>query len=68
VSSMSSPSTGSDTNSLSTAGWPKGSTNQKKREDIKNYTECINAVSQAYHSELTRCKDQKKKVMGGFLA
>jgi hypothetical protein len=65
---MSSPSTGSDTNSLSTAGQPKGSTNQKKREDIKNYKECINAVSQAYHSELTHCKDQKKKVMGGFLA
>ena len=54
VSSMSSPSTGSDTNSLSTAGRPKGSTNEKKREEIKNYKECINAVSQAYHSELTR--------------
>ena len=77
---MSSPSTGSDTNeivdetsdetlaSLSTAGRPKGCTNQKKREDIKNYKECINAVSQAYHSELTRCKDQKKKVKGGFSA
>ena len=68
VSSMSSPSTGSDTNSLSTAGRPKGSTNEKKREEIKNYKECINAVSQAYHSELTHCKDQKKKVKGGFLA
>ncbi len=45
----------------------KGSTNQKKREHIKNYKECINSVSQAYHSELTHCKDQKKKVMGGFL-
>ena len=62
VSSVSSPSYKSDTNEIaneimasSKAGRTKGGMHQKKREDIKNYKECINAVSQAYHSELIRC-------------
>ena len=69
VSSISSPSNESDTNesgndtmmSSPKAGRPKGSTNQKKRLDIKNYKECINAITEAYDSELTQCKDQRSE-------
>ena len=51
----------------SKAGRPKGSTHQKKREDIKNYNKCMNAITEAYNNEFTHCRDQRKSVMRGFL-
>lgn len=35
------------------AGRRKGSRHQKKRLDIKNYKECLNATTEAYDSKLT---------------
>jgi hypothetical protein len=78
VSSLSSPSTGSigiESNtrdndvsecmeSLSNAGRPKGSTMQKKREDIKNYKECVNAIAEAYDNELTLHNPEKRLAKG----
>jgi hypothetical protein len=81
VSSISSPSTESHrthsttgiqdlsdtTVSLSKAGRPKGSTIQKKREDISSYRECVSAITEAYCNELTRHKEQNKRLMKGYL-
>ena len=81
ISSISSPSTESHithsmagiqdlsdtTVSSSKAGRPKGSTHQKKREDMKNYQDCMNAITMAYSNELTQCRAQSKTVMQGFL-
>ena len=74
VSSVSCPSYKSDTNEIaneimdsSKAGRPKGSMHQKKREDIKNYNECVNAITKAYNNELTQCRDRSKTVLLGFL-
>ena len=72
VSSISSPSTESHithsmagiqdlsdtTVSSSKAGRPKGSTRQKKRANINNYKECVNAIADAYQNELSLHKDQ----------
>ena len=69
VSSVSSPSTGSNTTdsksqdlliatiSSSTVGRPKGSTMQKKREDINNYKDSVNAITEEYHNKLTVHKE-----------
>ncbi len=81
VSSISSPSTESHkmhsmaeiqdlTNTMassSKAGRPKGSTIQKKREDISRYRECVSAVTEAYCNELTHNKEQNKRLMKGYL-
>ena len=78
---MSSPSTGSvaiESNAasndvseslvaLAKAGRPKGSTTQKKREDMKNYKECLNSITDSYHNELTLHKNQNKRLVKGFL-
>jgi hypothetical protein len=50
--------------SLSKAGRPKGSTMQKKREDIKNYKECVNAIAEAYDNELTLHNPEKRLAKG----
>jgi hypothetical protein len=52
--------------SLSKVERPKGGTNKKKKEDTHKCKDIINAITEAYDKELTRRKDQKKKVMGGF--
>ena len=79
VSSVSSPSTGSNTTdsksqdlliatiSSSKAGRPKGSTMQKKREDINNYKECVNAITEEYHNKLTFHKENRRRLMKGHL-
>jgi hypothetical protein len=81
VSSISSPSTGSNTTdsytesqdlpqamiSSTKAGRPKGSTMQKKRDDINNYKECVNAIAEEYHNELTFHKEKSKRLMKGYL-
>ena len=81
MSSISSPSTGSNTtddnsesqdlsNAMffsSKAGRPKGSTRQKKRANINNYKECVNAIAEVYQNELTLHKDQNKRVKKGYL-
>ncbi len=53
--------------SSSKAGRPKGSTIQKKREDISRYRECVSAVTEAYCNELTHNKEQNKRLMKGYL-
>ena len=79
VSSISSPSTGSNTTdsrsqdiltatiSSSKAGRPNGSTMQKKREDINNYKECVNAITEEYHNKLTFHKESRQRLMKGLL-
>ena len=77
VSSLSSPSTGSATieitgdndvsESTSKVGRPKGSTMQKKQEDIINYKECVNAIAEAYDNELTAYRSQNKRLVKGYL-
>ncbi len=74
VSSVSCPSYENDQNELanevmdsSEGGRPKGSTDQQKRVNIKNYKECLNAITLAYNNELTKCKAQSKTVKRGFL-
>ena len=69
VSSISSPSMWSNTTdsksqdlltatkSSSKAGRPKGSTMQKKREDINNHKECVNIITEEYHNKLTFHKE-----------
>ena len=53
--------------SSSKAGRPKGSTMQKKREDMSNYKECVSVISEAYGKEHTLRKDQNKRLMKGYL-
>jgi hypothetical protein len=74
VSSVSCPSYESDQNEVasevmdsSKGGRPKGSTDQQNRDNIKNYKECLNAITLAYSNELTECRAQSKTVMRGFL-
>ena len=74
VSSVSCPSFESNTNETaneitdpSQGGRPKGSTLQKKREDMKNYTDCMNAITMVYNNEPTQCRAQGKTVTRGFL-
>ena len=79
VSSISSPSMGSNTTDSesqdqliatilsSKAGRPKGSTMQKKREDINNYKECVNAITEEYHNKLTFHKENQRWLMKGHL-
>ena len=81
VSSISSLSTGSNTTdgnngsqdllnamiSPSKAGRPKGSTNQKKRDDVKKSKECVNAIAHAYNNELTKQRGLQQKLVKGFL-
>ena len=79
VSSISSPSTGTNTTdsesqdlltatiSSSKAGRPKGSTMQKKREDISTYKQCVNAITEDYHKELTSHKEIQRRLMKGHL-
>jgi hypothetical protein len=40
---------------------------QKKKEDISNYKECVNAITEAYHKELTFHKDNQRRLMKGHL-
>ena len=79
VSSLSSPSTESNTPesipgrnhlledmvTLPKAGRPKGSTDQKKRADIKNFNQCINAITDSYKTELTLRRGENKRVQKG---
>ena len=81
VSSLSSPSTESNTPesipgrnhlledmvTLPKAGRPKGSTDQKKRADIKNFNQCINAITDSYKTELTLRRGENKRVQKGYL-
>ena len=79
VSSVSSPSTGSNTTDSksqdlliatilsSKAGRPMGSTMQKKREDINNYKECVNAITEEYHNKLAFHKENHWRLMKGHL-
>jgi hypothetical protein len=79
VSSVSSPSMGSNTtdnesqdlltatNSSSKAGRPKGSTMQKKKEDVNNYKECVNAITKEYYNKLTFHKENRQRLMKGLL-
>ena len=79
LSSMSSTSMGSNitdcesqvlqtsTISSSKAGRPKGSTMQKKREDISKYKQCLNAITEEYHKELTSHKETQQRPVRGHL-
>ena len=81
MSSLSSPSTGSNTiesisgcNDLSEAmvtlpeaGRPKGSTDQRKREDIQNLNKCMHDITDSYETELTLRKGQNKRVKKGYM-
>ena len=79
VSSISSPSTGTNiTDSehqdlltatiwTSKAGRPKGSTMQKKKEDVNNYKECVNAITKEYNNKLTFHKENRQRLMKGHL-
>ncbi len=79
VSSISCPSTltnitDSETQDLQTstissskAGRPKGSTMQKKREDISKYKQCLNAITEEYHKELISHKETRRRLMSGHL-
>jgi hypothetical protein len=40
---------------------------QKKKEDISNYKECVNAITEAYHKELTFHKYNQRRLMKGHL-
>ena len=53
--------------SSSKAGRPKGSTMQKKREDISNYKQCVNAITEDDHKELTSHKEIQWRLMKGRL-
>jgi hypothetical protein len=53
--------------SSSKAGRPKGSTMQKKREDINNYKECVNAITEEYHNKLTFHKENRQRLLKGQL-
>jgi hypothetical protein len=75
VSSISCPSTltnitDSETQDLQTstissskAGRPKGSTMQKKREDISKYKQCLNAITEEYHKELISHKETRRRTI-----
>ena len=49
------------------AGRPKGSTNQKKRDDVKKLKECVNAIAHAYNNEFTKQRRLWQKLVKGFL-
>jgi len=49
-------------------GRPKGSTDDKKREDEKKRVECINAICDSYSTETIKRSAVKSRVPAGFLA
>ena len=49
-------------------GRPKGSTDDKKREDEKKRVECINAICDSYSNETIKRSTVKSRVPAGFLA
>ena len=81
VSSLTSPSTRSSSDLLDNEdtdehemmdcsarrGRPKGSTNQKKRDDANKFKECVNAIAHANNNELTKQRGLLKKHVKGFL-
>ena len=52
---------------LPKAGRPKGSTDQRKREDIQNLNKCMHDITDSYETELTLCKGQNKRVKKGYM-
>ena len=80
VSTLTSPSTGGSSDLLddedtdehevmdcsARGGRPKGSTNQKKRDDVKKYKECVNAIAHAYNDELTKQRGLQQKLVKCF--
>ena len=75
ASSLSSPSSISDSSTLSSLtdptfaviGRPKGTTSVKKREDKDILKQCLNAIAYDYATKLTSCKAEKKRCKKGFL-
>jgi hypothetical protein len=55
------------TNLSSKAGRPKGSTMQKKKEDVNNYKDCVNAITKEYYNKLTFHKENRQRLMKGLL-
>ena len=49
------------------AGRPEGTTDQNKRDKVKNRKECINSITHDYSTELSRCQILKKKCENYFL-
>ena len=50
------------------AGRPTGTTDEKRREDVKNFKDCISSIAFDFATEVTNRKAEKKRIAKGFLA